>query len=72
MITSMCICPAQQPRIELLADWTHYPPVVGFEPTRPTYLHLRKPVIWPGWLVRGTAAVGNIREHPCRSGPAYA
>jgi hypothetical protein len=40
---------------------SHNPPVVGSSPTRPTYLHLRKPLIWPGWLVRGTAAVGNIQ-----------
>jgi len=34
-----------------------------------TYLHLRNPVSWTGWLVRGTAAVGTYGEHPCRSGP---
>jgi len=27
MITSMHICPVQQPRIELLADWTHSAPI---------------------------------------------
>jgi len=47
------------------------PPVVGSSPTRPTYIPspARKPVIWPGWLVRGTAAVGTCGQHPCRSGP---
>jgi hypothetical protein len=30
---------------------SHNPPVVGSSPTRPTYPHLRKRSIWPGWSV---------------------
>ena len=34
---------------------SHNQPVVGSSPTRPTYPHLKKSSIWPGWLSLPTA-----------------